>query len=193
MKPSEENVLNVMKKSGAFLEGHFLLSSGKHSDKYCQCAQLLRFPKSAAEVLAPVADQIHDLGITKICGPAMGGILVSYELGRQLNVESIFTERADGVMQLRRGFNVDENDVVLISEDVVTTGKSTMETVAALTAFGAKVIGVACIVDRRDPECDFALPVYSAVKLDIKSYEADDCPICKAGGTPPVKPGSRKM
>lgn len=186
-----EYVLELMKQSEAFLEGHFLLSSGKHSGGYCQCAQLLRFPSRAADVLKSVADEIRALGITKVCGPAMGGIIVAYELARQLDIEGIFTERVNGEMQLRRGFTVDEGDRVLIAEDVVTTGKSTMETVAALEAFGAKVIGVGCIVDRRAPDCAFALPVYAAIKLDIEAYDSESCPLCKAGMGAPVKPGSR--
>ena len=185
------NNLEILKSCGAFLEGHFLLSSGKHSSGYCQCAKLLRFPDLSAQVLATVAEQVKNLGITKLVGPAMGGVLVSYELGRQLGLESLFTERKDGIMQLRRGFEVNENDRILITEDVVTTGKSTMETVEALEAFGAKVIAVACIADRRGPDCDFSLPVYSAVKLQFPVYEADDCPLCKEGKIPVVKPGSR--
>ena len=182
--------MEIMKQCEALLEGHFLLSSGKHSGGYCQCAKLLRFPDLAARVLRTVAEQVKDLGVTKICGPAMGGILVSYELGRQLGLESIFTERKDGEMQLRRGFSVDEKDVILISEDVVTTGKSTMETVRALEAFGARVVGVACIADRRAENSDFSLPVYSAFTLQIEAYEPEHCPLCKEG-IPVVKPGSR--
>lgn len=186
-----EHVLELMKRSGAFLEGHFLLSSGKHSDKYCQCAQLLKKPDYAAEALRGVAERVRGLGITRVCGPAMGGILVSYELARQLGVESIFTERAEGVMQLRRGFTVGGGDRVLIAEDVVTTGKSTMETVRVLEAAGATVLGVACIVDRRADDCSLALPVYAALALTIQTWEPADCPLCAQGGLPPVKPGSR--
>ncbi|MDL2258768.1 orotate phosphoribosyltransferase [Eubacteriales bacterium OttesenSCG-928-K08] len=182
--------LELMKQSGAFLEGHFLLSSGLHSGGYCQCAKLLRYPDKAAKALAPVVEQIKDLGVTKICGPAMGGIIVSYELARQLNVESIFSERQDGQMTLRRGFEANPGDVILIAEDVVTTGKSTMETVRALEALGASVIGVACVVDRRSSDCALTLPVYAAVRLEIESYEADSCPLCK-DGSKPYKPGSR--
>ncbi|HRX59310.1 MAG TPA: orotate phosphoribosyltransferase [Eubacteriales bacterium] len=185
--------LTIMKDCGAFLEGHFLLSSGRHSGGYCQCAKLLRFPDLAETVLKSVVEQVVSLPITKVCGPAMGGVIVSYELARQLKKESIFTERKDGRMQLRRGFSVGSGDVVLIAEDVVTTGKSTLETVAALEAFGAKVIGVACIADRRAPDCDFPLPVYAALKLDIKSYDSDDCPLCREGKIALEKPGSREL
>lgn len=153
---TEQQAIQTLRETGAFLEGHFLLSSGRHSGGYCQCAQLLRFPDKAAQVLSRVAEQVKDLGLTKLCGPAMGGIIVSYELGRQLGLESIFTERKDDEMQLRRGFTVQPGDRVLITEDVVTTGKSTMETVRVLEAMGAEVVGVACIADRRAADCDFA-------------------------------------
>lgn len=184
--------LETMKQCEAFLEGHFLLSSGKHSGGYCQCAKLLRFPERAAEVLRSVCEQVRSLPVTKVCGPAMGGIIVSYELSRQLGVESIFTERKDGEMQLRRGFSVGPGDKILIAEDVITTGKSTMETVKTLEDMGAEVIGAACIVDRRAADCGFPLPVYAALKLDIKTYDADACPLCEKGELKLEKPGSRE-
>ena len=185
--------LTIMKSCEAFLEGHFLLSSGRHSGGYCQCAKLLRFPALSEEVLSTVTEQVKNLPITKVCGPAMGGVIVSYELARQLGVESIFTERKDGEMQLRRGFTVGKGDKILIAEDVITTGKSTMETVKALEDMGAEVIGAACIADRRAADCDFSLPVYAALKLTIDSYEPDECPICKEGKLKLEKPGSREM
>lgn len=185
--------LTIMKECEAFLEGHFLLSSGLHSGQYCQCAKLLRFPDQAAEVLKTVVEQVKGLSITKVCGPAMGGVIVSYELARQLGAESIFTERKDGQMQLRRGFSVEPGDKILIAEDVITTGKSTMETVKVLEDMGATVIGAACIVDRRAGDCAFQLPVYPALTLDIKTYEPESCPICKEGKLPLEKPGSREL
>ncbi|MDR2514103.1 MAG: orotate phosphoribosyltransferase [Christensenellaceae bacterium] len=188
----QARAIEILRETGAFLEGHFLLSSGRHSGGYCQCAQLLRFPDRAAQVLSLVAEQVRELGVTKVCGPAMGGVIVSYELGRQLGLESIFTERVDDEMQLRRGFTVDENDRILIAEDVVTTGKSTLETVKALEAYGAKVLGVACIADRRAEGFPLKLPVYSAVRLQIESYAPESCPLCQEGLLPLVKPGSRK-
>ena len=188
-----QEVLEILKETDAFLEGHFLLSSGKHSDQYVQCAKVLRFPDAAAKVLAPVVEQLKALEIDKVVGPAMGGVVVSYEIGRQLGKESIFTERTDGLMELRRGFEIKPGERVIITEDVVTTGKSTMETVKVLTDLGAEVVGVACVVDRRASDCDFALPVYAAQKLSIESYEPDDCPICRAGTIPLEKPGSREQ
>lgn len=189
---TQEQAIAILKETDAFLEGHFLLSSGLHSGGYCQCAKLLRFPDKAEAVLSRVTEQVKDLPITKVCGPAMGGVIVSYELARQLNKESIFTERKDGEMQLRRGFTVGEGDNILITEDVVTTGKSTLETVEALEKLGAKVIGVACIADRRGEDSPLTLPVYSAVKLDIKTYSPDSCPLCEEGKIELVKPGSRE-
>lgn len=187
---TEERVLDILRESGAFLEGHFLLSSGRHSGGYCQCAQLLRFPDKAEEVLSSVAEQVKDLGITKVCGPALGGVIVSYELARQLGVESIFTERKDGVMELRRGFTVGKGDKVLITEDVITTGKSTMETVEIMLAMGAEVVGVAAIADRTGGK-DFAYPIWSAIKLNIATYAPEECPLCQEGKVELVKPGSR--
>lgn len=174
------------------LEGHFLLSSGKHSDRYCQCAKLLQYPDQAEKALGVVAEQVRPLGATAVVGPAMGGIVPAYELARQLGIRGLFTERVDGEMQLRRGFSLSENDRVLIGEDVVTTGKSTLETVRAIEALGAKVIGFCCIVDRRAPGVELPLPVYSATALDVKTFEAEDCPLC-GEGLPLEKPGSRKF
>ena len=172
---SKVDVVEILKKSDALLEGHFLLSSGKHSNRYVQCAKVLRYPEYAAQVV----------------GPAMGGVIVSYELGRQLNKEAVFTERKDGVMQLRRGFEVKPGAKIIISEDVVTTGKSTLETKKALEELGGEVIGVACIADRTS--APIGMPIYSAIKLDIQVHEADDCPLCKEGKIELVKPGSREF
>jgi orotate phosphoribosyltransferase len=185
--------LELLKQGEAFLEGHFLLSSGRHSGGYFQCAKLLRFPALAEKVLATVTAQVKHLPVTKVCGPAMGGVIVSYELARQLGVESIFTEREYGKMQLRRGFSVGKGDKILIAEDVITTGKSTMETVRVLEEMGAEVIGAVCIADRRASDCTFALPVYAALKLNIDSYAPADCPICKEGKRKLEKPGSREL
>lgn len=183
-------VLEQLKESGALLEGHFLLSSGRHSNRYCQCAKLLQYPERAEKVLATVVEKLKGLQIDMVVGPAMGGIIVAYELGRQLGVPAIFTERVDGEMALRRGFEVKPGQKLLITEDVVTTGKSSMETVKVLESFGAEVIGIACIVDRTAQP--ISLPVYGAIKLDIESWEAADCPLCKEG-KPYVKPGSRAI
>ena len=184
------NVIDELKQAEALLEGHFLLSSGRHSNRYCQCAKLLQYPNRAERVLATVVEQLKGKEIDMVVGPAMGGIIVAYELGRQLGVPAIFTEREDGKMTLRRGFEVKPGQKLLITEDVVTTGKSSLETIEVLKSYGAEVIGIACIVDRSAQAIPY--PVYGAVKLDIESWEADNCPLCKQG-LPYVKPGSRKF
>ena len=181
------------------LEGHFLLSSGRHSDRYFQCAKLLQYPDKAAAVLAGVAEKIKldiqagKLAIDAVVGPAMGGIVVAYELGRQLGIPAFFTERDDtGTMVLRRGFEIQPGQKILITEDVVTTGKSFGECAAALEGLGAQVIALACLVDRRSVGIDVPWPFYPACTVEVANWEANDCALCKQG-TPVVKPGSRKI
>lgn len=184
------NVVEVLKECGALMEGHFLLSSGKHSNKYCQCAKLMQYPDKTEQVLSLVADKVRGLNIDVIVGPAMGGITAAYELGRQLGLRAIFTERENNVMVLRRGFEIRKGERILIMEDVVTTGKSSMETAEVLKNMGGEIVGIGCIVDRMSAE--ISLPVYSAVKLKFETYEATNCPLC-VSGSKPVKPGSRKF
>jgi orotate phosphoribosyltransferase len=193
--------MDLLKETEAVQEGHFLLSSGRHSNRYIQCARLLQFPNKAAAALKPVADAIRadiqagKLALDVVVGPAMGGIIVAYELGRQLGMPALFTERDDvGKMALRRGFAVSEGQRVLIAEDVVTTGKSSTETAAVLEAAGAKVTALACVVDRRTRTEEIApqWPIYPAVRIDAVNWDAADCDLCKKG-IPIVKPGSRKL
>jgi orotate phosphoribosyltransferase len=204
------------------LEGHFLLSSGRHSDRYFQCARLLQYPDKAAAVLAPVADALRaaikagNLKLDAVCGPAIGGIIVAYELARQLGLPAIFTERDDtGAMSLRRGFAIPRGASVLIAEDVVTTGKSSGESAAVIEALGGKVAALACVVDRRSingdgdelsaqaifnyplsiihstPEVSLPWPIFPALTLAAANWDAADCALCKQG-IPVEKPGSRK-
>lgn len=187
-----QNIIDILKKSDALLEGHFLLSSGMHSNRYVQCAKVLRFPDMAEEVLKPAIEKVKDLEIDLVVGPAMGGVVVAYEVGRQLKKEAIFTERVDNIMNLRRGFEVKKGDRIIITEDVVTTGKSTMEVKRLLESMGGIVLGVLCIVDRRGETSELDIPVYSSIKLEIQSFDKDNCELCKSGSAP-IKPGSRKM
>jgi orotate phosphoribosyltransferase len=193
-----ENVLTLLRDSGAMLEGHFLLSSGRHSDKYFQCAKLLQYPDKAAAALAVVAEKIKSdikagkLEIHAVVGPAMGGIVVAYELGRQLGLPAFFTERDDtGKMALRRGFEIKPGQKILITEDVVTTGKSSGECAAVLEEHGANIAALACLVDRRAAGIDIPYLFYPCCKVDAANWEAGDCELCKKG-IPAVKPGSRK-
>ncbi|HCC37235.1 MAG TPA: orotate phosphoribosyltransferase [Treponema sp.] len=192
-------VINLLKETGAMLEGHFLLSSGRHSSRYFQCARLLQYPDKAAAALTDVTRRIKaDIDAGKITvdivvGPAMGGILVAYELGKQLGLPALFTERDDsGTMCLRRGFEVKPGQSILIAEDVVTTGKSSGECAAALEALGAQVTALACIVDRRADGEESLWPMYPALKVHAENWDAARCELCKKG-IPAVKPGSRKM
>ncbi|GHT57580.1 orotate phosphoribosyltransferase [Spirochaetia bacterium] len=194
-----EEVINLLKESEAMLEGHFLLSSGRHSNRYFQCAKLLQYPDRAAAALKAVADRLRadisagKLALDAIVGPAMGGIIVAYELGRQLGLPAFFTERDDtGAMKVRRGFEVTPGQRILIAEDVVTTAKSSGESAEVLESLGAKVVALACIVDRRAEGLTAPWPLYPAVKVDVANWEAADCELCKKG-IPAVKPGSRKI
>lgn len=185
------DVIEILKECDALLEGHFLLSSGKHSNRYVQCAKVLRFPDKAEKILSIVVEKIKDLDIDLVVGPAMGGVIVSYELGRQLGKETVFTERKNNIMELRRGFEVKPGARIIIAEDVVTTGKSTIETKKVLEGLGGNVIGVACIANRTKD--DIGMPIYSAIDIDIQVYESDDCPLCNEGKIDLVKPGSREF
>lgn len=187
----EKELLDIFKETEAILEGHFLLSSGKHSGGYVQCARVLAYPDKAAVIVGEVVEKIKDIQFDYFVGPAMGGVIPAYEFGRQMNKRAIFTERKDNEMCLRRGFEILPGDKIIISEDVITTGKSTMEVKTLLESFGAKVVGAVCLVDRGGSHAlDF--PVYSAVKADISVYNPDQCPLCKSG-IPWIKPGSRKI
>ena len=183
-------LIDLLKETEALLEGHFLLSSGKHSDGYVQCAKLLMYPEKAEKAVAIVVEKLKDLDFDIVVGPAMGGVIVSYELARQTGKPSIFVEREDGVMTLRRGFSIEKGQKVLITEDVVTTGKSAYEAIKVVEDHGGVVVAIASIVNRSTG--DIRYPLYSAVKVNLNTYDKEDCPMCKKGSTP-IKPGSRKI
>ncbi len=185
---TDELVLNELKETGALHQGHFLLSSGRHSDRYVQCARLLQYPDRAARVLAVAAEQFRPVPFDLIVGSAMGGIIVAYELARQLGKPGIFVERENGVMSLRHGFAIAEGTRCIISEDVIMNGKSSEETVKVIHDCGGEVVGIACIVNRSAELIPH--PIWSAIRLTIESWPAGDCPLCKQG-VPWVKPGSR--
>ena len=195
-----EKIIELLSETGAMLEGHFLLSSGRHSDRYFQCAKLLQHPEKAQAAFEQVARNIGDdiktgkLKVDIVAGPAMGGIIAAWEVARQLGLPAIFTERDDGgVMTLRRGFEISKGQNVLIVEDVVTTGKSYTECASALEASGAVITGLACVVDRRaEGAAGIPWPFYPAVKLTAGNLDAAQCELCKKG-IQVVKPGSRKI
>jgi len=185
--------LSIFKETGALLEGHFQLTSGLHSPHYFQCARVLQYPQYAELLCSVIAARYRDQRIDAVVAPALGGIVVGQEVGRQLGVRAMFTERKDGVMQLRRGFELREGDRVLVCEDVVTTGGSVHEVLAIVKSLGVKVAGVACIVDRSGGKVRFDVDEtqYVAVlTMDVVTYQPTECPLCKAG-VPVTKPGSR--
>lgn len=188
-----ERIIEILTKSEALLQGHFLLTSGKHSNAYVQCAKVLRYPQYAKEILASVIKKMKNVNIDLIVGPAMGGVIVSYELGRQLGKEAVFTERVGTEMKLRRGFEIAEGANVLIAEDVITTGKSTLEVKDIIESMKGNVVGIACMVDRRSNDFEIGLPVFSAIKLQIDTFEPQNCPLCKEGKLELTKPGSRDI
>lgn len=186
-----QTMLQIFEESGAILSGHFLLTSGRHSDRYMQCAKLFVYPDKAEMICKALAEKIT-VKADYIASPAIGGIIMGYEVARQLKVPNVFFERQDGIMTLRRGFSIPEGARVLVVEDVVTTGGSVKEVAAALHEMGIEVVGVASIVDRSNGKVDFGVPYFNLLSMDIKSYEAAECPICKTG-LPLVKPGSRNV
>ena len=188
-----ERNLEILKSCDAFLEGHFLLSSGRHSSAYCQMAYLQQYPDKCAEAMKSVADQLRDMEIDVIVGPAMGGIVYAYELARQLGKRAIFTERVDNVMTLKR-FAIQPGERCLIAEDVVTTGISSLETKRVIEEAGGVCLGIACVVDRTKADAPAPIDILaSAVKLDLPNYLPEECPICREGKLPLVHLGSRKM
>ncbi|WP_416335206.1 orotate phosphoribosyltransferase [Anaerococcus sp. DFU013_CI05] len=189
-----DKTIELLKKSDALLEGHFLLSSGKHSDRYIQCAKLIQHPEYCKEVSEIIAEKLKENNIdVDLCvGPAMGGVIISYEVGKALEVNAIFTERVDNDMTLRRGFEIPEGAKVIVVEDVITTGKSSFETVEVIRSYGAEVVALASIVNRSNKAEINGLPIISATKIDVKTYDVGDLPE-HLKDTPAVKPGSRKI
>jgi len=187
---TENEVLQIFRDHSALLEGHFILSSGLHSDRYIQCALVLQYPPLAQQLCAQLAPKLGALKPTVVAAPALGGVIVAHEVARAVGVRAIFTERQDGIMTLRRGFTLSENEPVLVVEDVITTGGSTRETMHCLEQAGGKVIGAGALIDRSGGTADLGVPRTALAALLVQNYSPGDCPLCKSG-IPAVKPGSR--
>jgi orotate phosphoribosyltransferase len=185
-------MLDLFRRSGALLDGHFRLTSGLHSSGYLQCALVLQHPQSAESLGRALADRVAALRATAVLSPALGGIVIGQEVGRALGVRALFAERQDGQLMLRRGFTLSESDRVLVVEDVLTTGGSTKETMEVVKAAGAQVVGAASIVDRSGGTAGFDVPFHALLEITLPTYEPDKCPLC-AHGLPVVKPGSRAV
>lgn len=189
---SDAEIMAEFEAAEAILRGHFILSSGLHSDTYLQCARVLMSPKRAEKLCADLAARVKaKLGaIDLVVAPAMGGVVVGFEMGRQLGVDTIFCERENGEFALRRGFTIEPGARVLMVEDVVTTGKSSMEAVKCVEAVGGKVVGEASLIDRSSGAHSLPFPLVSLLTVDVKTYQPDALPT-HLQGTQAVKPGSR--
>ncbi len=182
----------IFKQTGLMLEGHFLLTSGRHSNRYMQCAKLFQYPEYSEMICKDLADRFAGQKIDMVVGPAVGGIIMSYERARQFKVPNICAERENGAMTLRRGFSIPEGAKVLVVEDVVTTGGSVREVMDIVAEAKAEVVGVCVVVDRSGGKIDFGVPFEAAYETEIQSYEPSQCPLCEQG-LELVKPGSRKL
>lgn len=187
---TQDEVLKIYETTGALLTGHFLLSSGLHSDRYLQSALVLQQPDIATKLCAALAEPFRDQKIGVVIAPALGGVFVSHETARALKVRAIFAERVNGELTLRRGFTLSPGERVLVVEDVITTGKSTKETIEVVRQAGGTVIAAASLIDRSGGKADIGVPYRSLVTLAVPTYAPEACPMCKAGSTP-IKPGSR--
>jgi len=187
-----EEVLERFRRTGALLEGHFVLTSGLHSTHYLQCALVLQHPPEAEALARAVAEHFRARQVETVAAPATGGIVIGWEVARALGTRSVWTERdGEGRMTLRRGFTVRPGEQFVVVEDVVTTGGSTRETIEALRAAGAIVVGAASIIDRSGGRADVGVPRLALATLDVPALSPSACPQC-AAGVPAVKPGSRK-
>jgi orotate phosphoribosyltransferase len=186
-----EEVIERFRRTGALLEGHFILTSGLHSTNYLQCALVLQHPAEAEALGRALADHFRGQMIETVAAPAIGGIIIGYEVARQLGARFIWTERERERMTLRRGFTVRPGESVLVVEDVITTGGSTRETVEALRNSGARVVGAASIIDRSSGRADVGVPRVALATLDVPAVAPSACEAC-ARGEQAVKPGSRK-
>lgn len=180
MTLTNEEILEVFKKTGGILHGHFLLTSGRHSDTYMQCAKLFVQPEESERLCKALAERLKEFKADAVVSPAVGGIIMGYEMARQLKTANFFAERQDGKMTLRRGFELKKGMRVIAVEDVVTTGGSVKEVIELCRASGAEVVAVASIVDRSNGGVDFGVPYRALLSMEVKSYEAGECQIGRA-------------
>ncbi len=190
---TKERVEEILRQAGVLLEGHFLLTSGKHSNRYLQCARIFRNTRYSEELCAALADKYKNDAVDVVIGPAMGAVQMAYEVSRSLGCENFFTEREDGKMVLRRGFVITPGMRCLLVEDVVTTGGSVVEVKELVEAAGGIVVGIGSIVDRTGGEIQFGVPYRAVYSAKVQSWEPADCPLCGEGTIPLIKPGSRKL
>lgn len=189
---SKKRINEILEISGTVQTGHFLLTSGKHSNKYMQCAKIFQHPDLSSEISKALSEKFDGYDIDIVIGPAIGGIILAYEVARHLEVRALFAERENGVMTLRRGFEIMPGSKVLVVEDVITTGGSVKEVINVVRSVGGEVVGVGCVIDRSGTKGLFDVPYKSVTKVEIDAFEPEECPLCKAG-IAAVKPGSRNL
>lgn len=190
---NEEYITQLLRETGVLLEGHFKLTSGRHSPIFLQCSQVLQHPAHAERLGQALAKRFGNFGATTVVGPAMGGVLLAHETARALGVRSIYAEKEDGHMTFRRGFTITPGERMIVIEDAITTGGSAMDVVGLLRAAGAEVVGIGCLVDRTGGKLDLGLPLQRLLKLEVPSYDPQECPLCAAGKplTEPKRAASR--
>ncbi|MGI9860556.1 orotate phosphoribosyltransferase [Moorella naiadis] len=189
---SHDEIMTIFRRTGVLWEGHFILTSGLHSGRYLQCARVQQFPAENTILCRDLATRFKDRGITTVIGPAIGAIIMAYEVARHLGARSLFTERENGVMTLRRSFTLEPGEKVLVVEDVITTGGSVREVVEVVKEHGAIPVAAGVLVDRSGGRADVGVPIEPLITFNIETYEPDDCPLCRQG-IPVVKPGSRHI
>ena len=187
---TDNEILKIFRDHSALLEGHFILSSGLHSDRYVQCALVLQYPQVAEQLCSELAAKLRHLRVTTVAAPALGGVIVAHEVARALGARALFAERQEGAMTLRRGFSLKAGEPTLVVEDVITTGGSTRETMSCVEQAGGTVLGVGALIDRSGGTADLGVPKAALLTLTIRNFGPADCPLCKSG-IPVIKPGSR--
>ena len=185
-------IMDLLEESGAYLEGHFLLTSGRHSERYFEKFRVLEHPQYAERLCSELARRFQDVAVDVVIGPAIGGIILAYETARQLGARAIFAEREAGRMQLRRGFAIEAGEKVLVVEDVVTTGGSVQEVVELVEQTAGQIQGIGILMDRSGGAVDLGYRLEALVTLDIQSYDPQECPLCRQG-IPITQRGSRNI
>jgi len=189
---TKDEVVSIFQNTRAMLTGHFRLTSGRHSDRYFQCAMVLQHPGHTETLSKELASRFAGENVSAVIGPATGGIIVSYEVARALSVRSLFAERENGAMALRRGFSIEPGERVLVVEDVITTGGSVREVIELIRGLGGEVVGAGVLVDRSNGTVDLGVRTEALLTTEVVSYDPEECPLCKQG-IPAVKPGSRNI
>lgn len=189
---TKDQITEIFKATGTFMEGHFRLTSGLHSGLYVEKFRVLEHPNYTEILCREIANRYANDGITVVVGPAIGGVIIAYEVARALGVRSIFCEREEGKLTLRRGFHIKPDDRVLVVEDIVTTGGSVKEVLDVVASSGATIVGVGLLVDRSNGTVDLGYRTEALLTMQVTTYQPDDCPLCQQG-LPIVKPGSRKV